>query len=149
MNRGHLLLSLSLLFGHETLSCATERILDAGLHHLRAGGEREWNDFPAKAEGPALVVHFQAKRNPSEYTLRLRQLDVRQTWRVLLEGKEVGRLQGTEDDTVIYLPVPPGWLVDGENTLKIEQIGTYASAPSLWTIGPSPKSSAMRPWTLP
>src|SRR5438094_173866 len=71
---------------------ASERILDAALHHLRAGPEREWADFPQQAEAPSLVVRFQAERNAAECTLRLRQQDVRQTWKVLLQGKELGRL---------------------------------------------------------
>src|SRR5690348_10167724 len=85
---------------------ARERVLDAPLHHLRAGLEREWSDFPEKAEGPRLVVRFQSAPNTSEWTLRLRQQDVRQIWRLLLQDKEIGRLQQTEDDTVIFLPIP-------------------------------------------
>ena len=37
-----------------------------------------------------------------------------------LNGKELGKLALDENDTVIFLPVPAGRLVDGENTLKIE-----------------------------
>ncbi len=102
---------------------AAERILDARLHHLRAGAVREWSDFPEKAEGPSLAVRFHAEGNKKEWTLRLRQQDVRQTWKVLLGGKELGRLQQTEDDCVIALPIPPGWLVSGDNILGIEQVG--------------------------
>src|SRR5207244_4423218 len=49
--------------------------------------------------------------------------DVRLTWKVLLNGKELGRLAADENDTVIYLPVPAGRLLAGENTLTIEQVG--------------------------
>src|SRR5437868_13840601 len=96
---------------------ANEQVLDAKLHHLRAGGEREWSDFPAEAEGPRLVVRFQAEHNAGEWALRLRQQDVRQTWKAWLNGKELGRLVGDENDMVIYLPVPAGLLTAGENTL--------------------------------
>jgi hypothetical protein len=104
-------------------SVAKERVLDAKLHHLRVGAEREWSDFPAQAEGPSLTVHLQAEANAGEWTLRLRQQDVRLTWKVLLNGKEISRLSTDENDTVLYLPIPPGALRAGENTLKIEQVG--------------------------
>jgi hypothetical protein len=117
-------LVLLLLLSHP--ATARERVLDAALHHLRAGSQREWSDFPQKAEGPSLVLRFQAESNPGEWTLRLRQQDVRQPWRVQLGGKELGRLQPTEDDTVMCLPVPPGWLVTGENVLAIEQMNKVA-----------------------
>src|SRR6516162_3491197 len=102
---------------------AKEQVLDARLHHLRQGEQREWSDFPEKAEGPSLLVRFQAEANATEQTLRLRQQDVKQTWKVLLNGRERGRLLPDENDQVIYLPLPPSALVAGENTLRIEQVG--------------------------
>jgi hypothetical protein len=102
---------------------AKEQVLDARLHHLRQGEQREWSDFPEKAEGPSLLVRFQAEANATEQTLRLRQQDVKQTWKVLLNGQERGRLLPDENDQVIYLALPPGALVAGENTLRIEQVG--------------------------
>jgi hypothetical protein len=104
-------------------AAAREIVLDAKLHHLRAGAEREWTDFPLQAEGPSLTLRFQGERNASEWTLRLRQQDVRQTWKVTLNGKELTRLPNDENDAVLYLPIPAGRLVTGENTLAIEQIG--------------------------
>lgn len=92
-------------------------------HHLRVGAEREWSDFPAKPDAASLVVKFQAKPNDGEWSLRLRQQDVRLTWKVLLNGKELGRLISDENDTIIYLPVPAGRVLAGENTLTIEQAG--------------------------
>jgi hypothetical protein len=118
----------SFIFLAITLACAPslqakELILDPKLHHLRFGNVREWSDFPEQAEGPSLVVRFQAEVNATEQTLRLRQQDVRQTWKVMLNGKERGRLPPDENDMIIYLPLPPGALVGGENTLRIEQVG--------------------------
>jgi hypothetical protein len=98
-------------------------VIEPKLHHLRAGNVREWSDFPAEAEGPSLTVKFKAKPNTAEQTLRLRQQDVKQTWKVLLNGKDLGRLIQDENDTEIVLPVPAGRLVDGENTLVIEAPG--------------------------
>jgi hypothetical protein len=102
---------------------AAPTILDAKLHHLRPGTDREWADFPAEAEGPALTFRFRASPNATEQTLCLRQQDVKQPWRVVLNGKELGRLQLDENDTVIFLPIPAGRLIDGENTLRVEAVG--------------------------
>jgi hypothetical protein len=118
----YLLLAVSLLLGASTVQ-GKERILDGRLHHLRHGPQREWSDFPAEAEGPSLEVRFPAEVNRTEHTLHLRQQDVKQTWKVLLNGRERGRLQTDENDRVLYLPLPPGALVGGENTLRIEQVG--------------------------
>jgi hypothetical protein len=104
-------------------AAAAPRVLDGRLHHLRAGGEREWSDFPARAEGPSLSLRSRSERNAAEQTLCLRQQDVRQTWKVLLNGKELGRLPPDENDMVIYLAVPSGALIAGENYLAIEQVG--------------------------
>ena len=48
---------------------------------------------------------------------------MRQTWKVLLNGKELGRLLTDENDTAVYLRVPPKSLADGLNTLAVEQVG--------------------------
>lgn len=97
------------------------RILDTQMHHLRIGGEREWADFPKEPEGPNLVLRFRADRNAAERTLRLRQQDVKQTWKVLLNAKEIGRLVTDENDMVVYFAIPPERLTDGDNVLRIEQ----------------------------
>jgi hypothetical protein len=104
-------------------SRGSEQIIDQRLHHLRVG-QREWSDFPAQAEGPRLVLRFQAERNEGEWALRLRQQDVKQTWNLLLNGKELGRLRADENDMVVFFPIAAGRLVTGENTLQVEQVGT-------------------------
>jgi hypothetical protein len=98
-------------------------VIEPKLHHLRAGNVREWSDFPAEAEGSSLTVKFAAKANAAAQALRFRQQDVKQTWKVLLNSKDLGRLVQDENDTEIVLPVPAGRLVDGENTLVIEAAG--------------------------
>ena len=115
-----LLLVLPLLLAAFPPVTAAERILDAKLHHVRAGFEREWSDFPEQPEGPRLVISFQANPNDVEHSLRLRQQDVKQTWRVWLNQKELGKLVLDENDTVVYFAVPPGGMSDGDNTLLIE-----------------------------
>ena len=101
--------------------CAAELVLVERLHHLRIDGPREWSEFAETPSADHLEVKFDARPNESPQTLRIRQQDVKQTWRVLLNGKQLGRLRVDENDTVIYFAVPPATLVDGENVLRIEQ----------------------------
>jgi hypothetical protein len=100
--------------------------IDSRLHHLRCGVIPEWSDFPVRPEGASLDLVFHAKRNDNEWALRLRQQDVKQTWRVLLNGKELGQLRPDENDMVVYLSVPPGALETGDNRLLIKQDGQTA-----------------------
>ncbi|HEY7311632.1 MAG TPA: CehA/McbA family metallohydrolase [Gemmataceae bacterium] len=97
--------------------------IDAAMHHLRAGDQREWSDFPARAEGRNLSIRFKSARNDAEWTLRLRQQDVKQTWKVLLNGKELGKLVSDENDQIIYFRIPVYGLMAGESLLEIEQVG--------------------------
>jgi hypothetical protein len=101
-----------------------ERNLDGTLHHLRAGVEREWSSFPEQAEGSRLLISFQAHSNDVEHSLRLRQQDVKQTWRVSLNQKELGKLVLDENDMEVYFAVPRGGMSDGDNTLLIEAAST-------------------------
>src|SRR5262245_15088393 len=102
---------------------AADQVLTPRLHHLRNGDVPEWSDFQRRAEAAALQLAFLAQPNATEYTLRLRQQDVRQTWKVLVNGKELARLVGDENDMVVYFPVPSGTLRDGKNMLSVEQTG--------------------------
>ena len=57
---------------------AADLPITARMHHLRSGQEREWAEFPPQAEGAELRLEFDAPRNPSEWTLRLRHRDIKQ-----------------------------------------------------------------------
>ena len=94
--------------------------IERRLVHLRSEAAQEWSSFPEKADGAHLEVKFQAKKSEGEQTLQLRQQDVKQGWRVLLNGKPLGQLVRDEADMVICLAIAAGQLADGENTLRIE-----------------------------
>lgn len=96
--------------------------------HLRSSSVREWADYPEVAELAALDIRFQGKQNDAEQTLRLRQQGVRQRWVVQLNGKRLGELTLDEQDLLLYLPIPAGSLVDGENRLQIECPGAKPAA---------------------
>jgi hypothetical protein len=90
-------------------------------HHLRAFEPREWSEFPEQAEAARLELKFAATANSSEQALALRQQDIKQSWRVRLNGTELGKLATDENDMLVYLTVPAAALVSGENVLAIEQ----------------------------
>lgn len=102
------------------LAAAEPISLQPNLLHLRNVEPREWSSFPAQAEGTRLEIPFQATVNDAECALRIRQQDVKQFWRVLLNDKPLGDLHRDEADIVFYLPIPPKALLAGENKLVIE-----------------------------
>jgi len=93
--------------------------LDPHLHHLRHGLDREWDDFPADAEGQTTRITFQSRTNDTEETLRLRHRDLRLTWDVLLNGKRLATLPQEENAMVTLLAIPPHALREGENDIQI------------------------------
>src|SRR4029078_3363910 len=82
---------------------AADLIVTARMHHLRIGATREWDEFSEQAEGAAVVLPFAATANPVERTVRLRHRDVRQSWCVDVNGREIACLPPDEADTISYL----------------------------------------------
>ncbi len=80
---------------------AEQSVLTSSRHHLRIDGPREWSDFPEAPESDRLELKFPARKIATEATLLLRQQDVKQLWRIRLNGKELGRLVVDENDMVI------------------------------------------------
>jgi len=95
-------------------------VLSSGRTHLRSGNVPEWTEFADRTpDGRRLDLTFMAQSNATEYTLQIRQDDVRQDWVVQLNGKRLGKLFLMEADLVHTLPIPTGRLTNGENTLSI------------------------------
>src|SRR5688572_20249786 len=117
------LLLLSLTFA---LSAAvpTDLVLSDRLHHLRSKADREWAEFPETAEGTELALVFDGTPNETERTLRLRHRDLKQLWRVALNGNEIARLPLDETDTITHWVMPPGSLKEGRNELRISSTGS-------------------------
>ena len=94
--------------------------LPNGKLHLRSGDAREWRSFPEKADGPSAAVAFDSKANAIEYTLTLRQRDVKKnSWTVSVNGRKLGVLQDDEREMLRVLAIPAGTLRSGRNTLEI------------------------------
>jgi hypothetical protein len=87
--------------------------------HL-GGPTREWSYFEGRTpSGAELRLKFHSTANDREYTLFIRQDDVKQDWTVTLNGKKLGSLFLMEADVIHTLAVPPNVLRDGENELHI------------------------------
>jgi hypothetical protein len=111
------LLAIAVASGQEQ---PPRQMLLSSLMHLRSGPVREWSSFPEQPTGSHWEARFPARKNEREQALRLRQQDVKQAWRVLLNSKPLGELVRDENDQVLYLALPAGALIDGENVLRVE-----------------------------
>ena len=101
------------------------RVLDNKMYHLRVTDQPEWSGFPG-VSGKQLVIRFDAQQNPVENTLKLRQEDVKQNWRILLNDREIGKLDMDESIMIRYIPIAPRMLKKGINQIVIEQFDTTA-----------------------
>ncbi|MBI3865429.1 MAG: CehA/McbA family metallohydrolase [Planctomycetia bacterium] len=104
-------------------AAGAERVLTSKLHHVRSGATREWADFPAEAEAERLRIAFTAEPNAAEATLRIRHRDVKQTWSVRINDREIGKLPTDENDVVTFWTVPTGILKAGDNVLLVSSDG--------------------------
>ena len=95
------------------------RILDGTLNYLRNGDTREWATFPATVNDKELNLAFGIADKMKNMTLSLRQFDVKQNWRVLLNDQDVGGLVEDEKDMIVYFELPPAFLRAGVNNLVI------------------------------
>lgn len=109
--------------------------IDPGLHHLRVDGQPEWEEFPDRAEAARYELKFEAKSNASEWTLQLRQQDVKQTWSVVLNEERLGDLVQDENDQVLYFAIPADRIADGENSLVVAQKTSRTSTPDDIRVG--------------
>ncbi len=97
---------------------AQEVILDRAVH-LRAGMQREWDEFPEQAEAAELKLEFTANANKEAWTLELVQEDVKQDWQIRLNETPLGSLRIDENRMRIYFQVPPAAVIDGQNSLSV------------------------------
>jgi hypothetical protein len=102
---------------------AEPTVITDRMHHLRVNANREWADFPATPETRELNLEFNAKSNEGPWTLRLRQQDVKQNWKVRLNTLDLGVLRVDENDMIVYFEIPVGTLIEGANKLLVQQQG--------------------------
>jgi hypothetical protein len=117
---------LASIFLSNTLCICTfgqMQVVDSAMHYLRSGQVREWSTFPADIEKKALNIQFFADANKTDFTLSLRQYDVKSDWNVFVNRGQVGMLTVDEKDMIAYFTVPAEVLVDGRNELNIRSTG--------------------------
>ncbi|MBI4660475.1 MAG: CehA/McbA family metallohydrolase [Verrucomicrobia bacterium] len=106
--------------GLSSQAAESVRVLDGKRYHLRSADTPEWDFFEAKKpHGPRLEIRFSAEASAREATLFLYQDDVKQDWRVELNGKRLGSLFLMEAPLIHTLTIPPGGLRDGDNVLTL------------------------------
>jgi hypothetical protein len=96
---------------------------DNQMYHLRSTDQPEWTGFPGEAI-KQLILSFDAEQNTVENTLKLTQKDVRQNWRIIINGTEIGKLDRDDSRRVKYFTVLPQLLKQSNNQLIIEQVDT-------------------------
>src|ERR1700752_4260 len=101
-----------------------KQMLDASMHHLRNGNPEEWKNFSKLPADTQLVFNFPSNINSTEYTISLRQSDVKQSWQGLLNNQLLTLLVIDGNDMKVYFRVPPGSLLSGQNELKITSAST-------------------------
>ena len=114
------MLKITLLLGLATAAQSAVFTLDSQTHHLGVKGQPEWDIFEGNVpESDSLKLTFTSHPNEREFTLFIRQEDVKQEWPVTLNGHKLGQLFLMEADLIHTLAVPAGTLREGENELVI------------------------------
>ena len=109
----------ALLAGCASVDDPSRSLAGSGIH-LRLAGDPEWEEFAGRIpHGKQLDLNFEAKANPAEQTLFLRQDNVKKPWPVTLNGKKLGELHKQEHPLIMTWALPPGALKDGENVLTV------------------------------
>lgn len=93
-------------------------VLLESMHPLRNAREREWSSFPLQADS-VLRLNFPAGPSPDGYTLELTQADVKQLWRVRVNGTLIGDLVQDEQLLKEYFSIPSAVLKASGNELTI------------------------------
>ncbi len=127
--------------------------LEPRMRHLRIDGPREWSEFPETPEAARIEQTFASAANDREWTLQVRQQDVKQSWTVLLNDRKLGAPTVDENDMQLYFAAPAGAVRAGENTLKIEATGRGASTPDDVRLGeivlhPRPRGEVLNEATI-
>ncbi len=114
-----------------TVSAAAEDTLEfvvqSRMMHLRRGEPREWHTFSEHVDARQLNRTFAGRVNESSWTIRLRQVDVKQSWQIKINDRVVGTLVRDENDLVSDFEIPANTIRDGDNRLQIIRSGGDAS----------------------
>src|SRR5436190_17414324 len=105
------ILKITILLGLATAAQSAIFTVDGQTHHLGVKGQPEWDIFEGKVpESDSLKLRFTSHPNEREFTLFIRQDDVKQEWSVTLNGHKLGQLFLMEADLIHTLAVQTGTL---------------------------------------
>ena len=104
-----------------------EVVISDKMIHLRQAGPREWSTFAKTPDAKSLNVEFEVADLADEFTLKLRQRDIKQSWRIQMNGKKVGDLHRDENDMIVYFPLAKGMIKQGKNVLTIQASSTRST----------------------
>ncbi len=102
------------------------RLLIPHMVPLRSLESREWAEFPEQIGNSSLRLTFAADPK-QDWTLQLRQLDVKQGWNVLLNGQKLGALERNENAQIATFAIPQKLLQTAGNLLAVEPAGHRSS----------------------
>lgn len=103
-----------------TCSAQSPRVLHEALHHLGDSKVEKWpGGVPDQPEGKELRFSFDARANAAEHCLVLRHYHVDNPWRILINGREVGRVEKHRALKDSYYALPAGALRSGKNDFAI------------------------------
>ncbi len=96
------------------------QVIESRKIYLRGGDLPEWDDFTSKTVAKSWSKTFHTDENDADWTLLIRQVDVRREWILKLNGKPIGRLKRDENDLLSTFSIPRKSLRNGENHLSLE-----------------------------
>ncbi|MCA9045101.1 MAG: CehA/McbA family metallohydrolase, partial [Planctomycetaceae bacterium] len=128
--------------------------LTSDVIHLRSGsldGPAEWSEFEGSTPVPEWEGEFDWEQDNEANTetvlgstacLEVHQRDVKQDWRIHLNGKEVGKLIRDENPLVFYVPLSQDDLKQGKNTFRVFSSGQEVDDITLGPVVMHPESQA-------
>jgi hypothetical protein len=102
---------------------ASDWVLDEQMHLLQRGG-LEWDEYRDRpSSGPSYNSSITGQTNATEWTLFIRQRDVKLVWWLKLNERTFTNLFQSEDDLVNAFALPAGILNGGKNPYSISCSG--------------------------
>ncbi|MCA8991078.1 MAG: CehA/McbA family metallohydrolase [Planctomycetaceae bacterium] len=95
--------------------------LTSDVIHLRSGsldGPAEWSEFEGSTPVAEWTHEFEWPGSDLA-CLEVHQRDVKQDWRIHINGKEVGKLIRDENPLLFYVPLSKDDLKQGKNTIRV------------------------------
>ena len=97
--------------------------VDPKLHHLGDNRVAGWTESSPEPKGFELKIPFELKISEGIYSLAIEQHHVNNDWAIMVNGREIGRLEKGNAKQVAMIPAPKGLLKQGANQMVIQAVG--------------------------